>query len=104
MKKKKLPFDPQQLIEKLAGLLQKARRYSFATFIAFVVLIYGFLLFRIHSLGTAQPSNDAVSSQVKAAHIPRIDQSVVQQLQSLQDNSVSVQALFDQARSNPFQQ
>jgi hypothetical protein len=93
----------KKLINRSAGWLRQARRYSLPIFIAFVMLIYGTVLFRIHSLSSAQPTADQVSSQVKAAHTPRIDPSVVQQLQTLQDNSVSVQALFDQARNNPFQ-
>jgi hypothetical protein len=103
MKKETLPFKPADLLEKLSIILKKSRRYSLLIFLVFVGLIYGFVLFRIHSLSTAQPSETAVSSQVKAARIPRIDQSVVRQLQTLQDNSVSVQALVNQARSNPFQ-
>lgn len=103
MKKKQLDFVPGAIMEKLTTALGKARRYSLVIFLVFISLVYGFVLFRIHSLATVQPSSDAVSSQVKAARIPHIDQSVVHQLQSLQDNSVSVQTLFNQARSNPFQ-
>ena len=93
----------RKITERLNDLLPVAKRYGLAGFIVFVVLVYGIILLRIQSLNNKQPSTDQVSSQVKAARIPHIDQSVVQQLQSLQDNSVSVQALFDQARNNPFQ-
>jgi hypothetical protein len=101
MSKEKL--DVQKLLTEARGFLQSARRYSFFVFLLFVALLYGFVLLRINALSTAQPSSDAVSSQVQAAEIPHIDQSVVNQLQSLQNNSVSVQALFNQARNNPFQ-
>lgn len=93
----------KSLAAKGAAALKQVRRYSLLLFLAFVLLIYGFLMLRINSLSNIQPSSDAVSSQVKAARIPHVDQAVVKQLQSLQDNSVSVQALFNQARSNPFQ-
>lgn len=93
----------KDLTVKATAALKQVRRYSLALFLAFVFLLYGFIFLRINSLSNIQPSNDAVSSQVKAARIPHIDQPVVDQLQSLQDNSVSVQALFDQARRNPFQ-
>jgi len=90
-------------LEKLTLVLRRVRRYSVLIFIIFIVLLYGFVVTRINNLSTAQPSPDAVSSQVKAARLPHIDQSVVQQLQTLQDNSVNVQTLFSQARNNPFQ-
>ena len=66
-------------------------------------MLYGFVLLRINSLSNAQPSPESVTSQVKAARVPRIEQSVVNQLESLHDNSVNVQTLFNETRSNPFQ-
>lgn len=82
--------------------LDKARQFSALAFIIFVAVLYGFVLLRINSLSNQQPSPDSVTSQVQAARVPHIDQSVVKQLESLHDNSVNVQALFNQARSNPF--
>jgi hypothetical protein len=102
----KLNLSPRALIGSLgllANRLQRFRRFSFVVFLVFVGLLYGFVYLRINSLDNQQPSPDSVTSQVTAAKVPRIDPAVLQQLQSLQDNSVSVQALFDQARSNPFQ-
>ena len=93
----------QELFNKLTGDVQKLLRYAVIGFFVFIGLLYGFLLLRINTLSNQQPSQAQISSQVKAAQIPHIDQAVVKQLQSLQDNSVSVQALFNQARSNPFQ-
>jgi hypothetical protein len=95
--------DLKLRIAKLKDELVKLRRYSFASFIVFVALVYGLVLFKVNSLSHAEPSAQAVSSQVKAIGAPRIDKKVVKQLESLQDNSVSVQALFEEARSNPFE-
>lgn len=90
-------------VGKFSSVPRKLRRYSLIMFLVLVGCVYGFILWRANSLNSVQPSADAVSSQVKAARLPHIDQSVVNQLQSLQDNSVNVQALFDQERNNPFQ-
>lgn len=100
---KKKP-DIKELVAKLISLVQKTRRYSVLAFLLLVFTLYGFILLRINSLGNIQPSSDAVNSHVQAAHVLNIDKSVVKQLQSLQDNSVSVKSLFNQARSNPFQE
>lgn len=91
------------LRNKLNNLVERSKRYRAIGFAILVVVLYGFIALKINSLGNAQPSQDAVDSQVQAARLPRIDQAVVNQLQSLQDNSVNVQALFNQARQNPFQ-
>lgn len=83
--------------------LQRFRRYRFVAFVVFVGILYGMVLVQIGSLSNAEPSADAVQSQIQATRIPPISESVVKQLELLEDNSVSVQALFDEARSNPFQ-
>jgi hypothetical protein len=103
MSEKKEGLNLKKLQSQAMAILQKLQTYSFPVFLVFVGLIYGFVLLRINSLRSVEPSDTAVSSQVQAAQIPHIDESVVNQLESLQDNSVSVQTLFDQARSNPFQ-
>lgn len=90
-------------LNKAGGFARRLQPYSLIAFLVLVGLIYGFLMLRINALGSMEPSESDVTSQVKAAKVPYIDQDVVKQLQSLQDNSVSIQALFDQARSNPFQ-
>ncbi|MDB5164862.1 MAG: hypothetical protein JWL89_488 [Candidatus Saccharibacteria bacterium] len=88
---------------KLHGVTRQIRRYGVIIFLVFVMSLYGFIVFRIHNLSGAQPTADAINSQIQASHTPHIDQQVIKQLQSLQDNSVNVQTLFDQARNNPFQ-
>jgi hypothetical protein len=92
-----------RLADTVTAQLAPVRRYSLLVFLVIVAALYGFVVFRINTLSTAEPSTDAVDSQVKAAKVPHIDPKIVEQLQSLQDHSVSVQTLFDQARSNPFQ-
>jgi hypothetical protein len=103
-KKKKVSLSPRELLDKLLDYAKRLQPYSLFVFLLFVAALYGFILLKIHNFSSAEPSPDAVSSQVKAAQVPHIDPAVIQQLQSLQNNSVSVQALFNQARSNPFQE
>jgi hypothetical protein len=95
--------DLKSLIAKADAGLAEVRRFSLLLFIAFVALLYGFVLLRVNSLSNAQPSGDSVTSQVQAAQVPHIDKSVVKQLESLHNNNVNVQTLFNEARSNPFQ-
>ena len=89
---------------KAGAKLEKLQQYSFIGFLVLVSLIYAFVFFRINSLNNAAPSATAIDDQVQSAHVPHIDTGIVQQLQSLQDNSVSVHALFEEARANPFQE
>lgn len=95
--------DLSKLTQSAAKIGSQLNAYRLPIFLTLIALVYVFIVYQIHSLSTAEPSPDAVSSQVKGAETLKLDPKLVRQLESLQDNSVSVQTLFDQARSNPFQ-
>ena len=95
---------PKKLLTHLRNPLKKVMRYRLILFIVFIAGVYGFVLLEISSLSDSQPNSDAVTSQLSHVRPPKIDQTVVKQLQALQDNSVSVQSLFEQARNNPFEE
>jgi hypothetical protein len=77
-------------------------RYAFLMFLIFLAAVYGFVLYRINTLASAEPTDEATSQAISKT--PHIDEKVVSQLEALKDNSVSVQTLFDDARNNPFQE
>ncbi len=91
-----------RLIEQLTKLWRIVRRYQVIIFIVFLALIYGFLIIRINSMSSQQPTDADLSAQLKGTQSPHIDQTVVDKIQQLQDNSVQVKTLFNQARKNPF--
>jgi len=99
-----MKIDPKAIKDSLRVLLAKLHKYSVVLFLVFLVGIYGFLVWQIMSLDKAEPDQSAVSAKLKTAGVPRIDPDVLNKIQQLQDNSVEVQTLFDQARSNPFQE
>lgn len=96
--------DLKSLPAKLGEALGKLKRYAVLVFVVLVAGIYGFLVLRVSSLQNAQPNTVSGTQKVTTVATPRIDPKLVQQLQQLQDNSVSVKSLFDNARSNPFQE
>lgn len=77
--------------------------WVYRTFIFFLLIavFYGFILWRVNVYSNAPASQSEKSAQ--ASSQPRIDQVTLDKIQNLQDNSVSVQAIFDEARNNPFQ-
>ncbi len=80
----------------------RVKPYLFVSFLIFVGLIYGYMLLKITTLASQEPTPTQVTSKVKAAKVPVIDAEVVNQLKALEDNSESVQSLFNEARNNPF--
>ncbi len=89
---------------KLKPFLRKVRTYMPIIFLVTVAILYGSLVFRVRSLASREPADDAVEEQLKTVQRPRIDQNALLKIQELQDNSAEVQALFKQARDNPFQE
>ncbi|HET9174044.1 MAG TPA: hypothetical protein VFN56_02045 [Candidatus Saccharimonadales bacterium] len=104
---KELSFDIKSLPEQLSAIASKSRPYFPFLFLLFVILVYGYLFLQINSLQSLSPSQSgevANKAKVTASATPHIDPKLVDQLVQLKNNSVSVQALFDQTRSNPFAQ
>lgn len=59
---------------------------------SYIYLFVVFLVYKNGSVATTQESSKSL----------RIDKTTVDKLNSLEDNSVQVQAIFNDARSNPF--
>ena len=97
-------LDVHTLTEDGKIFLSRLSRYVVVFFLLLLIAVYGFVLLRIESLHNIQPSDASVTSQVQSSATPQVDPTVVQQMQTLQDNSVSVKSLFDQARNSPFQE
>lgn len=89
---------------RISDLLEPVKKYAILLFIVVVAGVYGFLVFRINGMQSTVPTSTGDTQRGTLVATPRIDPNLVTQLQQLQDNSVSVKSLFDQARSNPFQE
>jgi hypothetical protein len=100
----KQSIDIHALLSSLRLIAPKLLRFTVVFFVLLLAGVYGFVLLRVQTLSNVQPSDADVSAQVKLSATPHINPTVIQQMQALQDNSVSIHALFDQARSNPFQE
>lgn len=83
--------------------IQQMLAFRVPLFVVLLLSVYIFIALRIDSLRNAEPNASAVASQTAAAP-PHIDQATVDKIKQLQDNSVSVRALFNQARENPFKE
>ena len=85
---------------KISYLFGKLRAYLF---VGLLVLLYSFIIIRFISLNAIMPTTKQINAASNITS-PHIDQTTVNKIQQLQDNSVSVKALFNQARQNPFQE
>lgn len=91
-----------QLKTQLHQLSKQFTKLRVPLFLLLVVLVYAFVAWRISVLQNTQPSANSVSAQIQTS--THIDQATINKIQKLQNNSASVNALFNQARNNPFQE
>lgn len=95
-------------LKSLQPLLKKALKIllKHAVFITIliVLLVYVLVVSRINQLANAEPSMDAETTALAKDSIPRVDKTAIQQIQSLEQNNTQVQTLFENARTNPFQE
>jgi hypothetical protein len=97
-------LDLNTIETKASSFLHTLYKYRLLLFVVFIAALYGFLVWRISAFATVEPDSTAVANKVQSSHTPHIDTNVVKKIQELQDNSVSVKALFNDARSSPFQE
>ena len=97
-------LDTKSLPRQFTAVLRQLSPYRVALFLCFIIVVYGFVLFRVNTLSNLQPTDASISAHYNPIKTSRIDPAVIKQLESLKDNSVSVQTLFDEARNNPFQE
>ncbi len=97
-------LDTEQLKDQLTKLLAFVHKYAVLGFVLISLGIFGFLVYRVRTLVSNEPSDDAVEAKLNETKSVKIDRSSVEKIQKLQATNVEVKALFDQARDNPFQE
>jgi hypothetical protein len=95
-------IDFKTLPGKILPLLLTVKRYMVLIFILALVSIYGFLVFNINTMVQKEPTEDAVQEKLNTVQRPKIDKQSLEKIQQLEDQNIDVQALFKQARDNPF--
>jgi len=100
MSKSKKTTKP--LKQSLQEVLSIVRKYLWLLILVFFVLIYGYILLKINDFQNQQPSQSAISANLQTTPQAVINPKIVNQLDQLKTNSVSVRALFNNSRQNPF--
>lgn len=95
-------LDVKSLRAGLGGLAKVFGRYASVLLFLLFMGVYSYIVFQINTLSNPAVSDDEIAGQVETLPTPRIDEEAARKLQSLKDNSVNVQTLFEQGRTNPF--
>ena len=95
-------LEVKDIPQKIMPLIEKARKYTKISFFVFMILACCFLVLRINSFASTEPTESQVDDKLETVKRPHIDQASIEKIQQLQDQNVQVQSLFKDARDNPF--
>jgi hypothetical protein len=102
--KKNLDIEPKKMLSKAKKYWQRFAAHLPFVAVMLVLLMYLFVVWQIRGLVAAEPSAEAESAALSSTNIPKIDKKAIDEIQSLEENSPQVRALFNEARNNPFQE
>lgn len=97
-------IDLKKLAPKISGVLKKLRPYSLFICIILVLGIYLFIVIKIRQLANQQPSTTDVTNKLVELQTPKLDQDAVDSILQLEEESIEIRTLFNEARQNPFQE
>lgn len=97
-----MKLELKDIPETIKPYLARLRKYLALVVFMIFMGMYGFLVLRINTLASAKPSDAAVTEKLKTVQRPRVDERAAEKMQKLEDQNVSIQTLFNEARQNPF--
>jgi hypothetical protein len=99
-----LDINKQSMVEasqKAKGFYSK---YKLTIIGVLLITLFGVIFYRINYFSSLKPTATMIQDQLQATTRPRIDQNLVEKLEKLESENIQVQALFKEARDNPFKE
>ena len=96
-------IELKPLLAKLRPLIDFIKRDSVGIFLMLVAVVFGFLIWRIGTLASAEPSQDVIDEKLITVVRPKIDPASIKKIEDLQAQNINIQSYFSD-RNNPFQE
>jgi hypothetical protein len=93
----------ESLTPKLLNIKDYLSKHAVILFILLVVSVFGFMVIRIYLLSSAEPTSNQVDEKLSTYRIVKLDTKIVELFRSLEDRNISIESLFDNGRTNPFE-
>ena len=78
-------------------------RYAVLIFVFSVVGIFAFMTLGIAQYANLEPSESQKEEKLSTLKTVKLDEKSIEKIQSLQDQNINIESLFDNGRDNPFQ-
>lgn len=86
----------------IAPFLHKASKYLPLFFALLVLGLYGFLVLHVNQLTQIEINEADVQEVINKSPELEIDRRAVEAIERLEDQNVEIEAIFQEARDNPF--
>lgn len=93
----------EQITDKLENAKDYLVKHAVVISIVIIVSLFSFMVVRIYLLSTAEPTQAQVDDKLNSYKVVRLDPQIVALFRSLEDQNISIESLFDNGRTNPFQ-
>jgi len=90
-------------LQKLTGAKDFFVRYAVMIFVFTIVLLFGFMTFGIAKYANLEPTESQKDDKISSLRTVKLDEKSIEKIQSLKDQNISIESLFDNGRDNPFQ-
>lgn len=95
-------IDKNTVTNKLNDALVFCQKHALLLGISAFGLLYGYIIIQVSAIANKVPDEAEVTKQVQAVPHPKIKKETAQKIEGLEDQNVNVQAIFNEARENPF--
>lgn len=93
-------------MEKYLSIIRKtlAKIKPYLPIILFTIVgaTYGYLVLTASQQSSLQPTDAEINENITKSSRPRVDEASAEKLEQLESQNVEIQAIFDEARKNPF--
>lgn len=97
-----MTINKSVIISQLTPIAGIIKRYRVTLFLVSFLAIYGFLVIRINHLVQNEPTMTQLDQEKDSVKRLQLDQDTIDKLLELEAQNIEVQALFKDARENPF--
>jgi hypothetical protein len=92
----------KNILTRFRPIIQYIKRYRVILFALFFLGMYTYLIFQINTLAQQEPDPSVVSENINTIKRLQVDQNSINSILELEEQNIEVQALFQEARANPF--
>ncbi len=95
-------IDKNIISTKLTQALAFCQKHALILGIGAFGILYSYIIIQVTTIANKTPDETQVTQKIQAVPHPKINKETAQKIEGLEDQNVNVQAIFNEARDNPF--